>query len=106
MWKLSYPVWEDIRVVIGGSIAISAIAFCLINLFTNNFRCSKWIIFIPTLISLILCVCSVTLIFLLEGKSGVLQHIFLGVLTYSICILIVTLIIAIIVSVASRGRFS
>lgn len=96
MWKLSYPIWEDFRVVIGISIAISIILFALLGIFTNKFQCSNWIIFLPTFLSLLGIIISLTIMLLMEGKNGVLQHAFLGVLTYSICVLIVTIILAII----------
>ena len=96
MWKLSYPIWEDFRVVIGISIAISIILFALLRIFTNKFQCSNWIILLPSILSLIGIIISLTIMLLAEGKNGVLQHAFLGVLTYSICVLIANTILTII----------
>lgn len=96
MWKLSYPIWEDFRVIISISIATSIILFALLKMVTNKFQCSNWIIFLPTFLSLLGIIISLAVIVLIEGKNSVLQHVFLGVFTYSICVLIVTIILAII----------
>ncbi len=105
MWKLSYPIWEDLRVIIGISIAISIILFTLLRIFTNKFQCSNWIIFLPTFLSLLGIIISFTVMLLAEGKNGVLQHAFLGILTYSICVLIVTIILAIITLLIKHSMF-
>ena len=87
MWKLSYPIWEDLRVIIGISIAISIILFTLLRIFTNKFQCSNWIIFLPTFLSLLGIIISFTVMVLAEGKNGVLQHAFLGILTlFNLCV--------------------
>ena len=97
MLNLSYPYWEDLRVVIVISIAIGIISFVLISKFTNKFQCSNWIIFIPPLISAVGIVVSIALIVYFSGKDGILQHSFLGLFTYSVCTLIVTVIISLMI---------
>ncbi len=103
MWKLSYPIWEDLRVIVVISIAISMILFAVLCIFTDKFQCSTWIIFMPALLSVLGSIIGFTAMLLAEGKNGVLQHIFLGVFTYSICVLFVSLIIASIVLLIKDG---
>lgn len=103
MWKLSYPIWEDLRVIVVISIAISMILFAVLRIFTNKFQCSNWIMFLPALLSVLGSIIGFTAMLLAEGKNGVLQHIFLGVFTYSICVLFVSLIIASIVLLIKNG---
>lgn len=45
-------------------------------------------IFMPALLSVLGSIIGFTAMLLAEGKNGVLQHIFLGVFTYSICVLL------------------
>lgn len=90
MSNLYYHIWEDFRFVISISVIIGIISFVLAKIFTN-----KLIIFIPTIISALASLASMVFMLLFEGKNGVLQHVFLGILTYSFCIFVVTIIISV-----------
>lgn len=90
-----YDFWEDGRVIIVCSLIIAMLMYFIMWKLTNGFKCTKLIIFIPTLLCLVGVILGVLMMFL--SKDGILQHVFLCVATYSLLTLIITGIVGLII---------
>lgn len=93
MIEFSYPFWQDFGFILLADGAVVAVFYVLLGIFSHGFKCSKKVIFIPSIISFVVCMIGIAV--MLFSNDGTVQLAFLVVATYSAVIFVISGITAV-----------
>ena len=82
--------WEDGKIMFTFCIVITGIFIIVLALVTNGFRQLNWKIWLPAVVCIPIIILCLIMTFFPNGTGGVTQHFYLGILMYTLCILIFT----------------
>ena len=100
MIEFSYPFWQDFGFILLADGAVVAVFYVLLGIFSHGFKCSKKVIFIPNVISFVVCMIGIAV--MLFSNDGTVQLAFLVVATYSAVIFVISGITAVGIMLINR----
>ena len=100
MFGFSYPFWQDFGFILLADGAAVAVFYVLLGICSRGFKCSKKLIFIPNIISFVVCMIGIAV--MLFSNDGTVQLAFLAVATYSVVIFVISGITAVGIMLINR----